>query len=448
MIAENRPKLPEFATKGSKPVAKFNFTKKAIDRLVSAEKRMYFYDDQVRGLALAVDPTGRKTFVLYRKVKGRPERIKIGTFPDVSIEGARTQAQQMNAVIGMGGNPAAERRSVRAEMTLEELFNTFLTLYAKERKRTWETDQWTFNRYLNGWKMRKLSEIRRPDVIALHAHIGRKHGKYMANRVVELLSSMFNRAKSDWGYEGENPAEKVRQFKERKRERFIDGSELPAFFKSLGQEQNETIRDYILVCLLTGGRRSNVESMQWDEIDWTRNEWNIPAEKAKGDEPIRVILTPTVIEILARRQADSQENASSDEGREPTGWVFPGVGKTGHLVEPKNAWHRILERARNIEREDWLKANPKKTEKDFAAYKPVPSFTDLRLHDLRRTLGSWQAATGASLPIIGKSLGHKSLQATQIYARLDLDPVRGAVNKATDAMLLAGGVAGLLGGEK
>lgn len=62
------------------------------------------------------------------------------------------------------------------------------------------------------------------------------------------------------------------------------------------------------------------------------------------------------------------------------------------------------------------------------------------LHDLRRTLGSWQARTGASLAIIGKSLNHKSQQATAIYARLDLDPVRQAVNTATAAMIEAAGL--------
>jgi hypothetical protein len=52
----------------------------------------------------------------------------------------------------------------------------------------------------------------------------------------------------------------------------------------------------------------------------------------------------------------------------------------------------------------------------------------------------------ARVPIIGKSLGHKSLTATQIYARLNIDPVRAVVDKATDAMLLAAnGPAGLLG---
>ena len=94
-------------------------------------------------------------------------------------------------------------------------------------------------------------------------------------------------------------------------------------------------------------------------------------------------------------------------------WVFPSYGKTGHLVEPKKAWNRLLDRA---------------------------EISDLRIHDLRRTLGSWQAATGASLPVIGKSLGHKNQATTAIYARLDLDPVRQAVNTATAAMLAAGGL--------
>ena len=65
---------------------------------------------------------------------------------------------------------------------------------------------------------------------------------------------------------------------------------------------------------------------------------------------------------------------------------------------------------------------------------------NLRIHDLRRTLGSWQARTGASLPIIGKSLNHKTHQATAIYARLDLDPVRRSVNTATTAMMQAAGL--------
>ena len=82
-------------------------------------------------------------------------------------------------------------------------------------------------------------------------------------------------------------------------------------------------------------------------------------------------------------------------------------------MEPKKAWATLLKAA---------------------------GIKNLRIHDLRRTLGSWQARTGASLPIIGKSLNHKTHQATAIYARLDLDPVRQSVNTATTAMMEAGGM--------
>lgn len=43
--------------------------------------------------------------------------------------------------------------------------------------------------------------------------------------------------------------------------------------------------------------------------------------------------------------------------------------------------------------------------------------------------------SGSSLQIIGKSLGHKSIQATQIYSRMNLDPVRDSVKKATERIL-------------
>jgi site-specific recombinase XerD len=59
---------------------------------------------------------------------------------------------------------------------------------------------------------------------------------------------------------------------------------------------------------------------------------------------------------------------------------------------------------------------------------------NIRLHDVRRTLGSYQAINGSSLQVIGQSLGHKSLQSTQVYSRLTIEPVRVSVEKAAQAM--------------
>jgi integrase len=49
---------------------------------------------------------------------------------------------------------------------------------------------------------------------------------------------------------------------------------------------------------------------------------------------------------------------------------------------------------------------------------------DVRLHDLRRTVGSWLAMAGASLPLIGKVLNHSSSATTEIYARLQDEATR------------------------
>jgi integrase len=69
------------------------------------------------------------------------------------------------------------------------------------------------------------------------------------------------------------------------------------------------------------------------------------------------------------------------------------------------------------------------------------------MHDLRRSLGSWMAGQNTSLTIIGKALGHRTPQSTMVYARLAIDPVRKAVNKAATAMLTIGGQTKLLAAE-
>jgi integrase len=140
--------------------------------------------------------------------------------------------------------------------------------------------------------------------------------------------------------------------------------------------------------------------MTWEQVNFDSAEWYIPL--TKNGTPQTIPLSNEAMTILTERK----KNQPSSK------YVFPGTGKTGHLTEPKSGWARILKRA---------------------------EISDLRIHDLRRTLGSWQAKTGASLVIIGKSLNHKNPSTTSIYARLDIEPVRQSVNNATSAIMKAAG---------
>ena len=374
---------------------KVNFTKAVIVDAVAPERgRRYLYDAEEAGLVLQITAAGRKTFQLYKKHQGRPVRVTFGTWPEITVEQARKKARKAKTDLDAGTNPNDDLRQKRQEMTFADLFGQYMVRHAKVRKLTWQEDQNQFDRYLGAFAKKKLSAITRKDVAALHARIG-KTAPTAANRVLSLLSSVFGRAIEFDLWAGANPCTGVRKFPEQSRDRFLSGDELRRFFEALEQEPNDTARDFFSVALLTGARRSNVLEMLWADIDLDAATWRIG--RTKNGTPQTVALVEPVVELLRerRRQATSV-------------FVFPGTGKTGHYMEPKRAWKTLLKRA---------------------------GIEGARVHDLRRTLGSWQAMTGASLPVIGKSLNHKNQSTTAIYARLDLDPVRSAMEKAAAAML-------------
>lgn len=380
---------------------RINFTKDALTaiKLPKEGSRTVYHDSKTIGLQLRVTPSGVKTFSYFRRIKnGNPERITLGRFPDLTIENARIKAARLNAAIAEGSNPASVIRTSKTEMTLEVLFNEYMERAGNHNKRP-DKPKDIFRLHLSGIKSKKLSSIKHSEIDRLHKKIGSNTGQVTANIVLKLLHVMFNKAINEWRiWQGDNPAHGIKKFKEQSRDRFIQSDELPIFFKALQEEENTTLRDYILISLLTGARRSNILAMNWDQVNFKRAEWRIPV--TKNDTPQVVTLSPEAIDILKQR-FKTKGNSN---------FVFPGTGKSGHLIEPKNGWKRIKERA---------------------------GISDLRIHDLRRTLGSWQARTGASLVIIGKSLNHKSPQSTSIYARLDLDPVRDSVNTATSAIMKA-----------
>lgn len=377
-----------------------NFTKAAIEQMVAPEggNRRYIYDAKESGLLVQITESGRKTFQLYKKHMGKPIRVTIGTFPELTVEQARKKAREIKVSLTNGENPNDKLKQQRQEMTFADLFEIYLERHAKPRKKTWREDETYFKRHLASFGKKRLSTITKGDIAAIHSSIGKDRPTH-ANRVLALVSSIIGRGIEYGLYESLNPCRGIKKFSEQARDRFLSGDELARFFQALEQEPNSTARDFFLVALLTGARRANVLSMRWSDLDLKGQTWRIA--ETKNGTPQNVPLVGPVLEILQdRRKATSSF------------FVFPGPGKTGHLVEPKKAWQRICQAA---------------------------GIKGARIHDLRRTMGSWQAKTGASLPIIGKSLNHKSASTTSIYARLDLDPVRTAMETAAAAMLEAGG---------
>lgn len=375
---------------------RIRLNKTAIDELpIPTKGRRYHYDLDVPNLAICVTDKGAKTWYRCGRVHGRPQRYRIGPVAEITPNQAREECRRLNGEVASQKDPMAARRKKRTEMTVQELFDWVLKHHSKPSKKTWERDQTEYDQKLKHWASRRISSLTTAEIREHHTMIRESKGKYAANKMRELLRLMYSIAVKN-GWIDHNPVSGVPRAKVSSRERFLSADELARWFQEVAKIKRETTRDFLLMALFTGARRDNVCSMRWCEIDFERKVWTIPGIKFKNGEPQYIVLVDQSMAILERRKESSTSL-----------WVFPGGGRTGHLVEPKAAWQKVAKDA---------------------------GLEDVRLHDLRRTFGSWMAAGGSSLQIVGKALGHRSQSATMIYSRLALDPVRDAVASAVNAI--------------
>jgi integrase len=173
------------------------------------------------------------------------------------------------------------------------------------------------------------------------------------------------------GYEGKHPGRGVEVASGKARQVVWSPAQLQAFLDAAAAD-NEYWHSYFTIVAHTGMRRSNVAAMEWAEITIGQAQWVIPASKFKNKEAHTVHLVPAVLAALEQRKGSD------------TRWVFPGVAKAGHLVDPYPAFQRICAAA---------------------------GITGVTIHDLRRTLGSRLAAR-VPLPVVAKVLGHKTINTT------------------------------------
>lgn len=400
----------------------FNFTKEIIEKIISpkAEKdskgkiirpkivQHVYSDTKEKGLVLNVSYLGTKSFFLSKKINGTTYKIKLGSFPnklnpspdDISVAEVRIKAAELKNQLAKGVNPilpqVQELKEEKQEMTFKEFFDTkYIEDYAKHKIKRYKNVVADIDRQAHHLYTRELSSINRDDVQKIFNDLTKEGKKVMANKCVQRFKGIFKRA-VEWGILATNPIIGIMQHPEPSRTRYLLAEEKERFLEAVNVEPNHTIRDFIFMSLHTGARKSNVLAMRWDSINLTDKTWDTPGTETKNGIAHLLPLSEEAMPILKAR--NEQRNPQCP-------WVFPSDhnSKSGHLEEPKKAWRRIIKRA---------------------------GLKDFRLHDLRRTRGSWMAIAGASQYVIGKALNHKSITSTEIYARLSIDPVREFMNKA------------------
>lgn len=377
---------------------KFAFTQRRLESLKVPDKgRVTYRDTKVVGLGIRVTCKGAKSAYLSKKINGRHVKYRLGAWPeDFGTVGRLRDVATKKLAEGLDGL-IKERRQARTEPTIADLWEHWVSArIGRKSDRAQAEDHRMYAKFVQpAWERRALSTIDRQDVAALHRRIGKKSGPYQANRVHGLLRAMYVAGQTAGLHRGVNPCIGIDKFDEVSRDRFLDNEELARFSKALAAE-SEHFQDAFRLLLFIGCRKSDLMAMRWGDINLDFKLWRI-AESKTGT--VVIPLTEQAVDILERRR----------EVANGCPWVFPGSGRTGHLVDLRKPWERVIRAAGLI---------------------------DVRIHDLRRTMASHMAIAGTSMPIVGAALGHRAgSRATAVYARLSTDSVRTAMSQAGAAMM-------------
>lgn len=364
------------------------------------------WDDTVPGFGFRIYPSGRKSFVLSYRAQGRKRLMTLGNFGTLTVEQARDLARKNVVKTKEGIDPLDEKRRAALGETFGDLATAYVERHAKVHKKSWREDERRLLQHIPAnWRGLRIDAISRSDVGALHREIGMR-APYEANRLLALLRVVFRLAE-EWGYVEEgtpNPARGIKKFAEAKRKRWVTPDELPALAQAIDAELNVYVRAAIWLYLLTGARKTELLRVKRSDIDWNRGILRLPDTKT-GEEQSIPLSGPAL--AIMQSIPEVEENP----------YLFPGSKRRHHLVNIETPWRRIRKTAQ---------------------------IDDVRLHDLRRTVGSWLSQASVDLNVIREALRHSDLSTTLIYARLGKDAAREAMEAHGQRILEAAGRSGPL----
>jgi integrase len=211
-------------------------------------------------------------------------------------------------------------------------------------------------------------------------------GIYVANRACQALRAAWNYGRK-YGRvprELENPFATVELNRETVRQTILEPHQFPKFAKAVNAVKNPFARAYLWVLFYTGCRRTELLTLLWADVELVpacegeARSGSILLRRTKGGEPRRVALSPPAVEIL--EALPRTENPH----------VFAGAVE-GAPVEPEDHWR---------------------------AARKAAGLPELRMHDLRRSFGSWLGASGVAPKLIRTALGHKTDITSRVYVQL------------------------------
>jgi integrase len=397
---------------------RISFTKTALDALEGKPARYFVYDTKVPGLALQITPAGTKTFYLYRWLDGKPQRIRLGGYPDMSPELARKQASALNGDIAQGINPVAIRQAQaqqcadRERLALGKVLEAYLTAKRNLKASTCKNYRDALRLYLSDWKDWPLTDITQSRVVEHHAALIDQHGGARANLAMRVLSALFNFAAGEYlNLDGtpqitQNPVKRLGQLgswaRVERRQTLVKVAQMPAWWVGV-QTLDSTGRDYLMLMMLTGLRREEAAGLRWEHIDLNERTLTVKATKNHGDHTL-----PTgdyLTALLERRKAYIGDSSA---------FVFPGQNQRRRLDQPISSSQYYCDKASTA------------AQVKFTA------------HDLRRSFITVAESLDIPAYALKRLLNHRhERDVTQGYIVLDIERLRDPMQKIETYLLRA-----------
>ena len=374
-------------------MAVIKLTKRNVDAAQPVGKDVFLFDEDLIGFGLKITPTGRKVYTVQYRINGTKKRVMIGVHGSPwTPDQARQEASRLLGLVANGKDPAETKAAAKTIPTVAEVVERFFkehvtaknkpSTYAEYRRQADKIIIPRLGKY-------RIDAIQRSHISKLHHDM--RETPYTANRVVALLSKMFNWCEMvGLRPERTNPVLHIQKYREEKRERLLSDVELARLGQALAEaEKNGKASPYtvaaIRLFILTGARLGEILKLRWDEVDFQHGALRLSDSKTGAKS---ITLNPPALELLSK---------------------LPRVEGNPHVIVGKIDGHSMV----NIN-------------KPWRAIRAVAGLDTLRIHDLRHAFASVGATMGMSLPIIGKLLGHTQAATTNRYAHLSHDPLKKA----------------------
>ncbi|HUZ31872.1 MAG TPA: site-specific integrase [Xanthobacteraceae bacterium] len=356
-----------------------------------AKSQCIYWDLSLPGFGLRKFPNGRGSYVCGYRVQKRKRLVDLGRSDSMTLEQARRKARLYFGTAADGKDPKSNIDEMRASATVKMLADLYVKRHAKPKKRTWKADESCLNHlFIPKFGSHLASSITRADVASVHADFGKEH-PYAANRFVAIVRKMYNVGRQ-LGMVPEdmpNPGTEIERFPEHKRRRYVTPAEMPVLAAAIDDDPNEFAGHALWLLLLTGIRRNELLAAKWADVDWDNKTLYIG--KTKNGDPV---LTPLSRAAIARLK------------------VIPKLKDNPHIICGAIPGKPLA----------YLDAMWRRIRKETG-------FQDLRIHDLRRTVGSWLVRDGASLHLVGAVLNHKDQKTTAGYAYFQTEDRQEVLNR-------------------